>query len=57
MSQSDREKFDSDWFRLYEDPDSHFEEGEPDWEFFLPDEAPDPDPSDFWIEDDYGEAA
>lgn len=34
-----------------------FEEGEPDWEFFLPDVETFPEPGDFWIEDDYDEAA
>lgn len=35
-----------------------FVEGEPDWEFFLPDdEEAFPEPGDFWIEDDYDEAA
>lgn len=37
--------------------DEGFWVDEPDWEFFMPEEEALPEPGDFWIDDDWNEAA
>lgn len=41
----------------WEERENGFDEGEPDWEFFLPEEEPHPEPGDFWIDGDLQDAA